>query len=388
MLALKITRWLLGYVRFSVVGGSPERFFSYSARAGAYFWNIAGRPQSGACVAARGYRGSARKAGCRLRVREKRGLPFFLYGMRGHRGIFAGAAAFAVILYLLSLHVWCVQVEGNVSVPEEQILSELSSAGLSPGAWKKDVNPGALAQSVMLKFPQIRWMSINTLGCTAQAVVQEKTAKPDIVDEKGVCNIKAASTGQVLEMKVYEGTPVVAEGDAVVKGQLLVSAVVEDQLGKSALRHARAEILAETQHAVSVSVEREQLRYEPTGKVVVRRNADLYGVRIPLSLAVKPHGSYRLSREKIDLRLFGNILPAGLYTERWEEVRPVHFILTKDQALQKAKQEAGQKIGEFLGDGKIVSSKSSETWTDNSLTLAEQLVCEENIAEESEIFTE
>lgn len=388
-MVLRITRWLLGYVRFSVLGGSPERFYSSCARAGAYLWDIAGRRNGGACVAVRSYRSlrpCAHRAGCRLRVRERRGLPFLLRRTRGHGGLWAGAAAFAAVLYLLSLRVWCVQAVGNVSVPTEQILAGLSSAGLSPGVPKKDVDPELLAQKLMLRFPQIRWMSVNTQGCVAQAVIQEKVAKPEVVDRTGVCNIKAAATGQILSMKVYAGTPLVSKGDAVVEGQLLVSAVVENEAGGSLLTHAQAEILAETSRTVSVAVELNRRRWDPTGRVVVRRNFDLYGARFPLTLRVRPRGNYRLSLEKTDFQFFGNILPAWVYTERWEEVRPVDYTLTKRQAVEEARREADRRTKELLKNGRVVSSRPSEQWEKETLNYTVELVCEENIAEQSEIF--
>lgn len=389
MLVLKITRWLLGYARFSVLGGSPERFFSACARGGIYLWDIAGRPNSGACVAARSYRRmrrSARRAGCRLRVRARRGLPFLLHRTRAHAGLWAGAAAFAAVLYLLSLHVWCVQVAGNAAVPTERILAALSAEGLSPGTRKKDVDPEMLAQRVMLRFPQIRWMTVNTQGCVAQAVVQEKVGKPELADLSRIRNIKAAATGQILSMKVYAGTPLVRKGDAVVRGQLLVSAVVEDQRGGNTLKPASAEILAETSHTLTVSVGLQRSRWEPTGAVVVRRNLDLYGARLPLTLRVKPRGTWRVSREKTDLRLFGNILPAGTYTERWEEVRPVRYTLTKAQAREEAVREADRKAKALLRGGKVLSSAPSEKWGKDGLQYTVKLDCAENIAEESEIF--
>ena len=42
------------------------------------------------------------------------------------------------------------------------------------------------------------------------------------------CNIKAAFSGQILRIEVYEGTAVAKVGEAVVEGQLLISGMVED----------------------------------------------------------------------------------------------------------------------------------------------------------------
>ncbi|MCI1955165.1 MAG: sporulation protein YqfD [Oscillospiraceae bacterium] len=389
MISLRLTRWLIGYVRFSVLGGSPERFYSFCARSGAYLWDIAAGRSGGACVAARRYRllrAPARRAGCRLRVRERRGLPFLLRRTGRHPGLWAGAAVFALIVSVLSRQVWCIRVTGNASVPVSGVEQALASAGLSQGAWKSAVEPQKTAQQVMLKFPQIRWMSINLKGSAAEVVIQEKTAKPPIENRKNLCNIKASATGQIVSMKVYAGTPMVQKGDAVVEGQLLVSAVVVDKLGGNTLTHASAEVVAETTRSLSVKIDRKRQKTVPTGKTVYRRNLDLFGARLPVSFQGKPRGNYRVSREKFGLSLFGTPLPAGLYQERWDEVRTVDYTLAKDQARALAKRELAGQEKKLLNGGRVTGEKITENWAGGTLVYSAKLTCQENIAKESEIF--
>ena len=389
MFSLNLTRWLIGYARFSVRGGSPERFYTACARSGAYLWDIAAGKNAGACVAARKYkrlRRCARRAGCRLKVREKRGMPFALRRTRGHKGLWAGAAVFLLIVYFLSLRVWCVQVTGDSPYPVEQLESVLAAEGLARGAWKNSIDPRALAVRVMLRFPDIRWMSVNLHGSAAEVVVQRKVKKPQITDLTGICNIKASATGQILSMKVYAGAPAANKGDAVVQGQLLVSAVVEDQLGGSTLTHASAEIIAETVHDLTARVELKQTKTVPTGRVAYRRNLDLFGARLPVTLQGKPGAGWNVSRAEYDVSMFGTPLPLGIYEERWDEVRTVGFVLTKEQARAAAKQEIDRQTKQFLKNGKIVGTKTEEKWEKNALTECAHLTCEENIAQESPIF--
>ncbi len=389
MLSLNLTRWLIGYARFSVIGGSPERFFSLSARSGAYLWDITGAPDGGACVAARRYRylrRNARRSGCRLRVRERHGLPFILARTKHHPGLWAGSAAFFAVLYVLSMQVWCVQITGCETVSPSQIETALAAGGLSQGVWKRNVAPEKLAQQILLQFPQLRWMSINTHGCVAQVEVREKTEKPQITNQKTACNIKASTTGQIISMHVYAGTPAVRKGDAVVEGQLLVSGVVTDQAGGSTLLHSSAEIMAETVRNVTVKVGLNRRKYEPTGRAVVRRNLDLLGATIPITLSTQPKGNYEMSCEKADVSLFGTMLPVCIYSERWEEMRPVDFVLTREQALALAKEEVQKQVLAQMQSGSILSETANEKWSDGMLVCSATLTCRENIAQESEIF--
>jgi sporulation protein YqfD len=390
MFSLKLTRWLIGYVRFSVRGGSPERFYTACARSGAYLWDIASGRKAGACVAARRYRllrPCARRAGCRLKVRARRGLPFVLRRTRGHKGLWAGGAAFLLIVYLLSLHVWCVHVTGDSpAVSAAQVENALASAGLVRGVWKSSVDPkgaGRTHHAAVSGYSLDERQPARKRGGSRH---QKKTAKPEITDLTSICNVKAAATGQILSMKVYTGSPAVKKGDAVVEGQLLVSAVVVDQLGGSTLTHASAEVIAETTHDLTVRVELKQKKTVPTGRTVYRRNLDLFGAQLPVTLCGKPRGSWNVSREKYDVSLFGTPLPLGVYEERWDEIRTVDSTLTKEQARAQAKQETDRQVKQLLKNGKAVGTKTVERWEQNALVESVHLTCEENIAKESPIF--
>lgn len=389
MFSLNLTRWLIGYVRFGVRGGSPERFYTACARKGIYLWNICAGRNMGACVAARKYRALrplARRAGCLLRIREKHGLPFLLNKTRGHMGLWAGAAAFLAIVYILSLRVWCVEVTGDSPYPAAQLEKALSAEGLSPGTWKSSVDPRALAQNIMLKFPEIRWMSINLRGSGAEIAVQKKVQKPEIADYKSICNIKASATGQIISMKVYAGNPVVKKGDAVVKDQLLVDSVVEDQTGGSTLTHAAAEIIAETSHSFTVRVEQKQKKTVFTGKTTYRRNLDLFNARLPLSIQGKPGDGWNVSRSQYRISMFGVLLPLSIYEEKWSETQVTETMLTRDEARACAKAEVERQTKQLLTSGRVISSKVDEKWENDTLNESILLVCEENIAKESPIF--
>lgn len=389
MFSLKLVRWLLGYVRFSLLGGNPERFYNYCARGGFCLWNIMGRRQGGACVSARSYgrlRKYARRAGCRLKVCEKHGLPFVMLHAGKHKGIFAGCIMFFLILYLLSSRVWCVNVSGNSKITEKDINSALSTAGLYPGALKKSINSETVERKTMLKLPQIGWMSVNMHGSIADVSLEEKDDRPEIIDKSKPCNIKASASGQIVLTQVNEGTLLVKKGDAVVKGQLLVSAVVEDIFGGNTLKHASAKIIAETSRPFKTEINMKRSLEEPTGDFIIRRNFDFFGISFPLTFKTKPKGAYAVSAYRTDLRLFGNLLPVGVYEEKWSQMREKNVVLTKEQAKQEAERKLADAEKNGLKGIRVTSVKAAGTANGDKYVYTAKLTCEENIAEESEIF--
>lgn len=392
MFSLSLTRWLLGYVQFAVLGGSMERFLNQCARAGIYLWNIRGAPGCSACVPAGRYRQlrcCARRAGCRLKVKKRVGLPFVTMGIRRRRGVLVGAAVFAALLWVLSLHVWCVEVTGNSTIPAAQIEAELLAMGIQPGVKKTAVDPPALQQALMLKFPQISWLSVNTRGCTAEITLQEKTERPvPEVKDTRPCNIKAAATGQILELNVYAGTPAVKKGDAVVEGQLLVSGVVTEESGLTVLKHAAGKIMAETTRTLTAEVALSRAEVRQTGRVVTQRSLNFFGARVPLTFSTKPDGNYRADGRYSRLRLMNSVLPVSIYEENWIEEKNVTVKLTEQQATEEAKKIIEVRQKEELRDARVISCEGTGKIEGDKMIYTAVLKCEENIARESEILTE
>ena len=388
MVVLHALRWVMGTVRFSI-HGAPEPFLNQCARSGISLWNIEKKEDFTACILAGGSRHllpSARKTKCVLKVRERRGLPFRLAFLRRRKGLVVGAILAFLLVQILSLHVWSVEVSGNVGIPTAQIESVASELGIKPGVWKKDIQAKLLQEQLMNAFPQTSWLSVNTSGCLIRIELEELSEKPDLEANKRACNILAKATGQILYMEVYAGTPEVKEGDAVVEGQLLLNAVVEDTYGGNTLKHAAGKIIAATQHTFTTQVEMQKEIAQETGHIVTRRSATVFGLRIPLSFTGKPDGTYRLEAEQVRLKVMDSLLPVSFYKENWiEEMRQV-VPMSQEEALQKAREEVAIQQKEQLGDATITAQQETVEVRDGVLYYRVDVNCEENIGVESEVF--
>lgn len=388
MVALHLLRWVMGSVRFSICG-APEQFLNQCARSGISLWDIEKKDEFSACILAGGYRHllpAAHKTKSILKVRERHGMPFQLAFLRRRKGLVLGAVLAVALIQLLSQHVWGVEVAGNEKIPTAQIEMTASELGLKPGAWKKDVQAKLLQQQLMRAFPQASWLSVNTSGCLVSIELEELAEKPDLESQARACNIMAKATGQILYMEVYAGTAEVKEGDAVVEGQLLLNAVVEDSYGKSTLKHAAGKIIAATRHTFAAQVEMQKEVAQETGHVVLRRSATVFGLRIPLSFTGKPDGVYRLEAEQTRLKVMDSMLPVSLYTENWVEETRRTVPVSQEEALENARRDVARQQKEQLGDAKITDQRETVEVRDGTLYYSVEVDCEEDIGVESEVF--
>lgn len=178
-----------------------------------------------------------------------------------------GILLFISIIYSMSFYVWEVNVEGNETISIEEVKAAMEELGVSPGCLKSRVDVPIVQQSAMLKLPNVSWLSLNIEGSKAVVSLKERVIAPEIVPKGNPCNIKASVDGQIERTETYKGTIAVNDGDGVVRGQLLISGVVEDGNGNNSFVHAEGKIYAHTKRTLVEEVPLSRVTSADTGKI-------------------------------------------------------------------------------------------------------------------------
>lgn len=103
---------------------------------------------------------------------------------------------------------------------------------------------GTLVNRALLELEDVGFLTINIKGIRAEVVVREAPVKPEIVDKNKRADVVAVRDGVILEVGAKAGKEMVKEGDAVLKGEVLISGLVtyENGTGESfSSRQLRAE---------------------------------------------------------------------------------------------------------------------------------------------------
>ena len=390
MILVRLLRWLFGYVTFRGTGDFPERFMNLCAREEINLWEVHCR--NGvlyACVSKSDYIGLrplARKAGMRLKVQKICGLPFRTKKYRGRAGLLVGAVAFFGVLYVLSLYVWDVEIHGVETLTEEQVQNVMEDIGVRPGVLKSEIRAKLMEQQAMAALPELSWIAINQQGSVVEVELKERDVPPDMVPEDQPCNMVSSSSGQVVRLEVYAGTPAVKAGDAVLKGQLLINGVVEDTQGNSQLRHASGKVYAVTNRTLRVEIPLQQTVEIPTGETIQRRRISVFGIDLPINVAFVPQEGYTCQRTKDPWRIGDVKLPVTVYTETWSQQEKQEITLTEEEAAQQAREQLQQKEESELAGITILDRRETTGIKNNSYYLEVVYECEENIAEESPLL--
>lgn len=281
---------LRGSVRLEVSGAFPERFLNLCAQRGIVFWNVEWLEATRLrLTVTRQGSGPARALGdkvlCTVVPAEQSGVPFFLGRFRRRYALLVGLALSLTAVCVLSQFVLTIEVEGNEAVSTAEILTELRRQGLRPGVYGPGLDEGTISSAALLGLPELAWMSVNLHGTRAEVLVREAVPAPEVDDEEQVGSIVARSSGIVTHIEPLSGEALVAQGDTVLAGEVLISGAVTldapqyselENLGQILVR-AQGQVFARTWHTMTASIPLEAQVKSYTGEKASRWTLSILG---------------------------------------------------------------------------------------------------------------
>jgi len=245
------------YISFCVTSAEPARLISRIAESGIWLDNIVseGDLTLMATVRTKEYRRLKKfveKENASIEIVEEKNPWSSLLSM-GKRPILLTALLLLMVAALLIPRcIFFVEIEGNVLIPDRQITECAAKCGIRFGASRKAVRSEITKNQLLSAIPQLQWAGVNTRGCVAVISVQEK---PQEISEETipyrVSSIVAARDGVVSSCTATDGTLLCQIGQAVKKGQTLISAYTDCGFAIRAT-NAKGEVMAQTQRTLQV----------------------------------------------------------------------------------------------------------------------------------------
>lgn len=386
MFILKFMRVLFGYVVFEAVGGFPERFLNLCAQAGIPLWDACFHGDTmEAKTTLEGYkhiRKSAHASGVHLHIRQKCGMPFFFSQNKKRKGLVIGIVLFLFLLSFLSSMVWSVRVVGNENVSEEEILTVVNELGIHVGTRKSKIHASEIAEEITEKIETLSWAAVNVDFSRVIIEVREATPKPEMSDMKTPSNIIAAEDGVLTRLDVYSGTPMQLEGSAILKGDLLISGIMENKDNSERLKGASGHAYARVERPFSFTGKETEVavcQAEHSRKLLY-----FFGMKFPLG---KPLGESAFSVLHL-LQNSNTVLPLGFITEhsaeyavKEEPLEPQIYNMLSAMRFFKFQKK-------ILTEGKILEETVHISKDKNGQTIEGMFICEKDIGKKQEIFVE
>lgn len=92
------------------------------------------------------------------------GLPARLSRYRKRWGLILGALLCAAIIWASSLFLWQIDVVGNETLSDAEVLSLLEDHGFSVGSYLPSLSVKELCNDCLLSEPRLAYLSVNVIG--------------------------------------------------------------------------------------------------------------------------------------------------------------------------------------------------------------------------------
>lgn len=384
MLLSKIFSYIKGFVTIIIEGLFPERFINVCTRNNISLTNIMRRDKTHiqADISVPDFKRLRRanaKTGCRVHIKSKHGLPFFLHRHKKRKMLLLGALLFLLALYVLTRFVWIIEVTGNEKLSHEEVISYAKKAGLYAGMYVNHVDSDAVQSYLMTNMKQIKFASVNRTGTVVNIDIREREEIREHFDASTPTNIVASQSGVIEEMLVQSGTAVVKAGDVVYKGQLLVSGAADSITLGIKYSRSDAQIKARVWHEEEVKTPFKDVQKVKTGRVKKQRKLKIFGLSVNLFVKNK------ILFEKYDILSYTNYIsigkdktiPIGIETTEYTEYTETSRTLTEKELKALLTKELDEKYASC----EIVSRKFKTS--EGKMTVVYE--CIEDIAKEEEM---
>lgn len=372
-----------GTVPVRLRGAKPESVLSRCAREGIPCMDV--HPAEDCVLRLKVYRSDAERlekaalrCGCAAEFGRVRGVPHLRRVLARRRLALLLLTLAAVLTLWSSAYLWEIRVTGNETVSTGRILRALEESGVGVGKCWLGMQSEALQSELLLRIPELAWVSFQIRGSRADVIVTEAIPAPEVIDPDQPVSLVADAAGVIVKMTALNGQPMVRRGDAVAAGQLLISGAPEDLQGEKRSAHALGSVRARTFQTLTAAAPLETQK-KTTTAVHTRWALILGKTRMNLCRSASPETPCDVTYAEYPLAIPGVFrLPVTLLRETRTEYTVSPMEETDPAALEQALTETlARRIGP---EGEIVDSHLTEAEQNGLRILTLRSECEQEIA--------
>lgn len=167
-----------------------------------------------------------RKTHVKIHILNRQGPAFFFYRHKRRWWFLLGAAVCTGIIYVMSLFVWQIDIDGNSKYTDELILQALAQMDVKAGCRKSEIDLPGIEEELRIMYNEITWVSASITGTKLQINLREGDLKTADDLKNMPANLVTAEDALITNLVVRRGTAAVRYGDEVKKGDVLIEGKV------------------------------------------------------------------------------------------------------------------------------------------------------------------
>ena len=369
-------RYLLGYMDVKIRGNEKQRFINMAVRKGINFWDYRGHPEGEEYrVKVNFFREKelteiARKTGVKLEFSGRKGLPLRLRFLKSHPGLLAGLLLAVISIITLSDNIWVLTTSGSSVYSDEEVFAAAEELGICLGADYDDFDAINAGRLLMLKLPEISWVSINNDGVVTDIALKDREPTPEMEEKAtGIWNVVAGRTGVIHSVEAWEGIPQVQAGDVGKTGDMCISGIWEDKYGRTLTAPSRGKVIAQVQENFWVTVPKKKILYDDI-ETVTKRELQVFGLRIPLSLSFEDFELRRVENSEKKLTVLSMELPLVYRETKITRLQANVVFLSQEEQEQAALRKLETYQQAFMGEeGELLRQENEICFNDEGCSI-------------------
>lgn len=240
----RVFNYLLGNVKIRLISSCPERFLNICSQKRILLWHIQNEEDKYTFYISIKdvfrLKDVLKKTKSRIHIEQKNGLPFFSYKNRKRKGFVLGILLFAIILYVLSLFVWDISLDGGYTYSEQEMREFLLARDIHHGLLKANLNCDDIEKEIRNKFVDITWVCAEIKGTRLVIHIKENFDSDIIELEDKPYDLVANKDAKIVSIITRSGTSLVKVNDEVKSGDILISGIIDiyNDAGEIENRHS------------------------------------------------------------------------------------------------------------------------------------------------------
>ena len=148
-----------------------------------------------------------RKTHVKIHILDRQGPAFFFYRHKKRWWFLFGAAVCTGVIYVMSLFIWQIDIDGNSKYTDALILQALSQMNVRTGCRKSEIDLQGIEEELRIMYNEITWVSASITGTKLQIELREGDLK--ISGSSG-----GGQTGNVKRVENRENNPKTQNGES------------------------------------------------------------------------------------------------------------------------------------------------------------------------------
>ena len=386
----RVSDLLRGCVRVRITGAEPMSVINACAAGNIEFWGLEAQEECSLLLTVRESQAEnlyeiAEKLLCETETVRKQGGKGLKKRVAARPVLWVLPLLLAAALAVSALFVWRIDITGNVTVSDREILSALRESGVYIGAFWPRFTSDLIRSRAMVKLPELKWVGVSTFGSRVSVKVREITPIPEVLDEGAPSVIVAKRGGIIEQMGTLRGFPLFENGQTAAEGDQLISPLTPGKERGGRIVRSLGYVTARTWYELHAAAPLSVAVKEYTGE----KNT-VYALKLG-DRRINFYDSSRILHTMCDNIVEEKILgiegffqlPLTLVTERSEEYRLAAAPADREKVRASLEAALEAALRSALGEGgRVLSSRFTCGETDELMTVTLIAECRQNIAEE------